>query len=170
LSGWCSIIGTLTIIDDVSEHLTSEAVLRKQIPRRSGSRVTRPKRHCGRRTNSCRSCRTEIRSPLNAVMGWARILLTRDTVDQELVKRGMQVIRAQREGAAKMIDDMLDMARIVAGKLRLEMQPVDLLSVILSAVDGIMPSANAKQIAVRTKLDYPTLRRACLATRIDCSR
>jgi CheY-like chemotaxis protein len=52
-----------------------------------------------------------------------------------------------------MIDDMLDMARIVAGKLRLEMQPIDLLSVVLAAVDVIMPSANAKRIAIHTSLD-----------------
>jgi CheY-like chemotaxis protein len=59
---------------------------------------------------------------------------------------------------AQMIDDMLDMARIVAGKLRLETQPVDLLGVVLGAIDVVMPAAAAKGIAVRTSLDPKTPR------------
>ena len=55
-----------------------------------------------------------------------------------------------------MIDDMLDMARIVSGKLRLEMKTVDLVSIVIAAVDVIMPSADARKIAVRTHLDPKT--------------
>jgi len=52
-----------------------------------------------------------------------------------------------------MIDDMLDMARIAAGKLRLDMQPVDVVKVVLAAVDVVMPTAHAAKIAIRTNLD-----------------
>jgi CheY-like chemotaxis protein len=55
-----------------------------------------------------------------------------------------------------MVDDMLDMARIVSGKLRLELKTVDLVSIVLAAVDVIKPSADAKRIAVRTSLDPQT--------------
>ena len=149
------VIGTLTIIDDVSERVATEAVLRKQI---EAQRIARDTAETALRAKDefLSVLSHEIRSPLNAVLGWARILLTRNTVDQDLVKRAMQVIERNAKAQAKMIDDMLDMARIVAGKLRLEIQPVDLLSVILSAVDGIMPAANAKGIAVHTNLDPTT--------------
>src|SRR6185436_632781 len=52
-----------------------------------------------------------------------------------------------------MIDDLLDVARIASGKLRLEMQPVDLLAITLAAVEIITPPAKAKQIEIRTSLD-----------------
>jgi CheY-like chemotaxis protein len=55
-----------------------------------------------------------------------------------------------------MIDDMLDMARIASGKLRLDMRPVDVVKVVLAAVDVIMPSAHAKHVALRTNLDVRT--------------
>jgi len=55
-----------------------------------------------------------------------------------------------------MIDDMLDMARIASGKLRLDMRPVDVVKVVLAAVDVVMPSAHARHIAVRTNLDPRT--------------
>jgi CheY-like chemotaxis protein/two-component sensor histidine kinase len=98
----------------------------------------------------------EMRTPLNAVLGWARILLDRQTLDHALVQRALQVIERNASAQAKMIDDMLDMARIVSGKLRLEMKTVDFVSIILAAVDVIMPSADARQIALRTQLDPKT--------------
>jgi signal transduction histidine kinase len=97
-----------------------------------------------------------MRTPLNAVLGWARILLDRQTLDHALVQRALQVIERNASAQAKMIDDMLDMARIVSGKLRLEMKTVDFVSIVLAAVDVIMPSADARKIAVRTHLDPKT--------------
>jgi CheY-like chemotaxis protein/two-component sensor histidine kinase len=98
----------------------------------------------------------EMRTPLNAVLGWARILLDRQTLDHALVQRALQVIERNASAQAKMIDDMLDMARIVSGKLRLEMKTVDFVSIVLAAVDVIMPSADARKISVRTHLDPDT--------------
>src|SRR6185503_18729768 len=98
----------------------------------------------------------EMRTPLNAVLGWARILLDRTTIDPALVLRGLQVIERNASVQAKMVDDMLDMARIVSGKLRLEMKTMDLVSVVLAAVDVIMPAAEVRKIAVRTNLDAQT--------------
>jgi CheY-like chemotaxis protein/two-component sensor histidine kinase len=72
------------------------------------------------------------------------------------VQRALQVIERNASAQAKMIDDMLDMARIVSGKLRLEMKTLDFVSVVLAAVDVIMPSADARKIAVRTHLDPKT--------------
>jgi PAS domain S-box-containing protein len=157
LSDGESIIGIVTILEDVSERLASEAELRKQIDAQQLARATAEKA-LRAKDDFLSTLSHEIRTPLNAVLGWARILRARDEIDRDLLDRALHVIERNAAAQAKMIDDMLDMARIVAGKLRLEMQPVDLLSVVLAAIDVVMPSAKAKSIKVRTSLDPKTPR------------
>ena len=147
-----TIVGTITTIEDVSDRLASEAELRRQIEAQRQARDTAE--HALRAKDEFLSTLShEIRTPLNAVLGWAKILLGREEIDRELLARALQVIERNASAQARMIDDMLDMARIVAGKLRLEMQPVDALSVVLAAVDVVMPSVHAKGIALRTRFD-----------------
>ena len=68
-----------------------------------------------------------MRNPLNAVLGWTRILIDRKDVDAGAARRARCASSiATRAAQARMIDDLLDVARIASGKLRLEMQPVDL--------------------------------------------
>ena len=150
-----SVIGTITIIEDVSDRLATEAQLRKQIAALQLARST-AENALRAKDEFLSTLSHEMRTPLNAVLGWARILLGREHIDRALLDRGLHVIERNGAAQAKMIDDMLDMARIVAGKLRLEMEPVDVLSVVLAAVDVVMPSANAKRIAVRTRLNPKT--------------
>lgn len=151
------IVGTVTTIEDVSDRLATEAELRKQIEAHQSARTT-AERALRAKDEFLSTLSHEIRTPLNAVLGWARILLSREDVDRELLNRALHVIDRNASAQAQMIDDMLDMARIVAGKLRLETQPVDVLGVVLAAVDVVMPSAAAKGIAVRTSLDPRTPR------------
>ena len=147
-----SVIGTITVIDDVSDRLATEHALRKQIESQRRARAT-AEQALHAKDEFLSTLSHEMRTPLNAVLGWARILLDRETLDHALVQRALQVIERNASAQAKMIDDMLDMARIVSGKLRLEMKTLDFVSVVLSAVDVIMPSADARKIAVRTRVD-----------------
>jgi len=94
----------------------------------------------------------ELRTPLNAVLGWAEILLARATAGSE-GQRGLETIVRNARAQAQMIEDLLDMNRIVSGKIRLDVQPADLAAVITSAVDAVRPSADAKSIRLRTVLD-----------------
>jgi signal transduction histidine kinase/CheY-like chemotaxis protein len=150
-----TVVGTITIVDDVSDRLTTEIALRRQIEAQRRARAT-AEQALHAKDEFLSTLSHEMRTPLNAVLGWARILLDRQTLDHVLVQRALQVIERNATAQAKMIDDMLDMARIVSGKLRLEMKTMDFLSVVLAAVDVIMPSADAKQIEVRTQLDPKT--------------
>jgi signal transduction histidine kinase/ActR/RegA family two-component response regulator len=152
-----AVVGTVTILEDVSDRLASEVELRRQIEAQKLARATAEKA-LRAKDEFLSTLSHEIRTPLNAVLGWARILLAREDVDRELLARALHVIERNAAAQGKMMDDMLDMARIVAGKLRLEMQPVDLLSVVLAAVDIVMPSATARRIDVRTSLDPKTPR------------
>ena len=147
-----SVIGTVTVIDDVSDRLATEHALRKQIEAQRRARAT-AEQALHAKDEFLSTLSHEMRTPLNAVLGWARILLDRQTLDHALVQRALQVIERNASAQAKMIDDMLDMARIVSGKLRLEMKTVDFVSIVLAAVDVIMPSADARKIAIRTHVD-----------------
>jgi signal transduction histidine kinase/CheY-like chemotaxis protein len=157
LSDGESTIGTVTTLEDISDRLASEAELRKQIEVQKMARITAEKA-LRSRDEFLSMVSHEIRNPLNAVLGWTRILIDRKDVDAAMLARALRVIDRNATVQARMIDDLLDVARIASGKLRLEMQPVDLLAVTLAAVDVIGPSAKAKQIDIRTRLDSRTQR------------
>ncbi len=152
-----SVIGTVTTIEDISDRLASEGELRKQIEVQQMARVTAEKA-LRAKDEFLSTVSHEIRNPLSAVLGWTRILIERKDVDPELLSRALHIIDRNATTQVRMVDDLLDVARIAAGKLRLEMQPVDVLSVVLAAVDVLGPSARAKQIQIRTKLDPRTPR------------
>ncbi|RKP46624.1 response regulator [Pararobbsia silviterrae] len=93
----------------------------------------------------------ELRTPLNAIVGWVQFLL-RDASDPARVHKGLRVIDRNARLQAQMVDDLLDLSRIISGKLRLDIQPVDLRQVIDDVISSLQPAADAKEIAVSTAL------------------
>jgi PAS domain S-box-containing protein len=93
----------------------------------------------------------ELRSPLNAILGYGA-LLRRGRLDVQEVKHAADVIERSGKAQAQLIDDLLDTGRIISGKLRLEVGPVDLISVIEQAIQTIRPAADAKGISIETDL------------------
>ncbi len=93
----------------------------------------------------------ELRTPLNAIFGWANILRTSDNPVE--ITEGLEVIERNARAQTKIIEDLLDMSRIISGKVRLDVQRVDLLSVINSAIESVKPTAGAKQIRLTSVLD-----------------
>ena len=94
----------------------------------------------------------ELRTPLMAILGWSKVLLAKRT-DAEQLAKGLEAIARNAGAQAKLIEDLLDMSRIISGKVRLDVQPTDLSTVIAAAVDSVRPSADAKEIRLRTILD-----------------
>jgi PAS domain S-box-containing protein len=94
----------------------------------------------------------ELRSPLNAMLGWARVLRS-GNVDDETQKHAIGVIEQSAEMQSRLIEDLIDSARIESGQLRIESRPVDLNPVIQSAVDTVHPAAESKGVEIRTELD-----------------
>ena len=86
----------------------------------------------------------ELRTPLNAILGWSSVLLTRS--DQQLVEKGVEVIHRNAKAQSKIIEDILDVSRIITGQLRIEMKPVDLIVIIGDAIEAVRPSAVARDI------------------------
>ncbi|HEY2963296.1 MAG TPA: MASE1 domain-containing protein [Pyrinomonadaceae bacterium] len=96
----------------------------------------------------------ELRTPLNAVVGWSRLLRT-GQLDEEGASHAVEIIERNAMMQKQIVEDLLDVSRIVTGKLRINTQPVDLLLVIHAAIDAIRPAAEAKEIEVRTHFDAP---------------
>jgi signal transduction histidine kinase len=90
----------------------------------------------------------ELRTPLNAMLGWAH-LLRGGKLDQAMTERGLEVLERNTLLQAQMIDDLLDVSRIITGKLRIESKPVDLVAVVRGAIDTVTPAAEAKGIELR---------------------
>jgi PAS domain S-box-containing protein len=86
----------------------------------------------------------ELRTPMTAILGWAHLLQLGD-LEPEQVSLGLQTIRQSGEAQAKLIDDLLDVSRIVTGKLQLNTTPVRLADIVRGAIAAIRPAAEAKR-------------------------
>jgi PAS domain S-box-containing protein len=146
-----AIVGTVTVIEDVSDRVASERELRNQIVTSDTARAV-AEEAVRVKDEFLATLSHEIRTPLNAVLGWTKILLGRQ-VDAAMLTRALQVIDRNAVAQTRLIDDMLDMARIMSGKLRLELQPIDLGAVALSAIDVVAPTAAARGVEIRKQFD-----------------
>jgi CheY-like chemotaxis protein len=89
---------------------------------------------------------------LNAVYGWARMLRS-GQLQTEAVERALDVIVRNADAQMQLIDDLLDVSRIIAGKMRLDVRPVDLEAVIRAAIDAVRPASDSKEIRLECVLD-----------------
>ncbi|HVG33971.1 MAG TPA: ATP-binding protein [Pyrinomonadaceae bacterium] len=94
----------------------------------------------------------ELRTPLTAILGWSRMLQAND-FDKENARRALETIERNARTQTQLIDDLLDVSRIITGKLRLDMRAVDLPEVITTAADTLRPAAEAKDIRLQVLLD-----------------
>jgi PAS domain S-box-containing protein len=94
----------------------------------------------------------ELRTPLNAILGWSQLLCFDDATEEDL-RLGLDAIQRNARAQTQLIEDLLDMSRIISGKIRLEVQSTELPVVIEAAADAVRPSAEAKQIRLRTIMD-----------------
>jgi signal transduction histidine kinase len=96
----------------------------------------------------------ELRTPLNAVVGWSRLVRS-GQLDKDGMAHALEVIERNASAQRQIIEDLLDVSRIITGKLRINTQRVDLLLVIHAAIDAIRPAAEAKEIDLRTHFEAP---------------
>jgi signal transduction histidine kinase len=94
----------------------------------------------------------ELRTPLNAILGWAQVVQS-NLDDGERIRQGVGVIERNARLQAQMIADLLDMSRILAGKMRLHVQPVDLAAAVSAALEAVQPAAAAKGIRVENVIE-----------------
>jgi PAS domain S-box-containing protein len=106
----------------------------------------------------------ELRTPLNSILGWARLLL-RPTVEKEMYEEGIRVIERNARVQAQLISDLLDVNRIVSGKLLLDLDRVDVNDVAAAALETVQPSAHDRGVVVAT-----TFARSLPPVRADFAR
>lgn len=94
----------------------------------------------------------ELRTPLNAMLGWTQLLRSR-RFDEITTARALETIDRNTRSLAQLIEDILDVSRIIQGTLRLNTQPVELIPVVESAIDTVRPAADAKEIRIDSIFD-----------------
>lgn len=138
------VVGTVTTIEDVTERVASDRQLRAQI---AAAEEARREAEAASRTKDefLATLSHEIRTPLSAVLGWVHLLKAREP-DATTVKRAVEVIERNARAQLTLISDMLDMARISSGKVRIEFADVDLTTVVAAAMESVRPTADAKGV------------------------
>lgn len=96
----------------------------------------------------------ELRTPLHAILGWVQ-MLTESAAGDATVTKGLRVIERNARSQAQLIDDLLDVSRIIAGRLRLEIERVDLMDIAQTALGSVRPAAEAKNISIKVSGAVP---------------
>jgi signal transduction histidine kinase/DNA-binding response OmpR family regulator len=94
----------------------------------------------------------ELRTPLNAMLGWAK-MLNSGALTPEQARRAIEAVERNARAQAQLVDDLLDLSRITAGKLRIETAPVDVAAALEAAIDVVRPAADAKGVRLQAVLD-----------------
>ena len=147
-----TVIGVSKIARDVSSikrivREKDDLLVREQAARAEAERVSQVK------DEFLATLSHELRTPLTAILGWANVLSSRGATSAQELKQGLQAIERNARAQAQLIEELLDMSRIINGKLRLDVQPVDLQGVIFDATESVRPAADAKGVRLTTVLD-----------------
>ena len=94
----------------------------------------------------------ELRTPLTSILGWSRLLQSNQLSDTEK-ERAIQVIQRNAEAQSKLIEDLLDVSRIITGKLKIEVQPVSFASITEGVINSLRPAVDARQLQLETSID-----------------
>ncbi|MFJ3054623.1 ATP-binding protein [Herbaspirillum sp. NPDC087042] len=155
--------GVADVLPKTSDYLdylpeAVERVLQQLALQRQAEQATRlqAERMIGLKDEFVATLSHELRTPLNAILGWVQYLL-RDASDPEQLRRGLEVIERNAIAQSQMVEELLDMSRILSGKLRMEVQRMDLAAVVLETIGTVQAAANAKEIGITTDLAAGTL-------------
>lgn len=94
----------------------------------------------------------ELRTPLTSILGWSRLLQSNQLSEKEK-ERAVQVIQRNAEAQSTLIEDLLDVSRIITGKLKIEFQPVSFASIAEGVINSLRPAVDAKQLQLETSID-----------------
>ena len=139
-------VGMRGVTSDISDVMRfeaerSELLERTEIARREAEEANRLK------DEFLMTLSHELRTPLNAIWGWARMLRS-GALDEERLRRGLDVIDQNAAVQLRLIEDLLDISSIVAGKLRFDMRPTDVARIVGTVMDSARPSADTKGVTL----------------------
>ncbi|MEG4572898.1 ATP-binding protein [Microcoleus sp. N3A4] len=132
---------------EASNRTKDELLMREQVVRADAEAANRAK------DEFLSILSHELRTPLNAILGWSTMLLRQKNLNDDKVVRALETIERNAKSQAQLIEDILDVSRIITGKLRLQVRRVNLVPVIESAIDSVRLAAEAKSIRLQSVLD-----------------
>jgi signal transduction histidine kinase/ActR/RegA family two-component response regulator len=145
------VIGASKIARDISHRKEQEKTLRDQSE--ANERLYREAQESGRiKEEFLATISHELRTPLNAILGWSRILRSGKLNEADMAK-AVATIERNARAQAQLIDDLLDVSRIITGKLRMDVRPIDPNGFIEAAIDAVNPAAEAKGIRLQKIMD-----------------
>ena len=145
------IVGASKIVRDISDRVRFELQRDALLVREQEARTAA---EAGNRTKDefLAVLSHELRTPLNAVYGWARMMQT-GKLDDETSERALDAIVRNANAQVQLIDDLLDVSRVMNGKMRLDIRPVQIQEVVERALDAVRPVALAKGVRLESDLD-----------------
>lgn len=145
------IVGASNILRDISERREIEREREEQLEREKNLR-TEAERANQIKNDFLTTLSHELRTPLTAILGWSQILRG-SANNAESITRAVDVIYRNARTLTQLVEDMLDMNRILMGRVKLDLQILDLATVISAAADSVSPSADLKQIRIIKEID-----------------
>jgi PAS domain S-box-containing protein len=145
------IVGVVLVFRDITGRRRAEAEREQSYAREREARVEAEEAN-RLKDEFLATASHELRTPLTAIVGWTR-LLRAGGLDAENSARALETIERNADAQTKLIEDLLDISRVITGKLRLDARPVDMAPVVDDAVSAVRPAAQAKNIAVVTSVD-----------------
>ena len=146
-----TIIGAAKVARDITERKRAEAERERLL---AAAEAARAEAEAANRMKDdfLATLSHELRTPLNAIVGWAKILRS-GRVDAEDIEEGLSAIDRNSHAQTQIIEDLLDISRIISGNLRLDVQRLHLSDIIEAALATVLPAANAKEIRIHKVLD-----------------
>ncbi|MBW4442856.1 MAG: response regulator [Plectolyngbya sp. WJT66-NPBG17] len=143
-------LGHVGTIEDITERKEAEVtraqVMREQLARQEAEATNRMK------DEFLAVLSHELRTPLNSMLGWVRLLRTKQ-YEKKMVDRALETIERNAETQSQLIEDILDVSKIIRGKLRLNYRSIQPIAVIQSAIDAVRPQIEAKSIRLITEFE-----------------
>jgi PAS domain S-box-containing protein len=150
LSEQKQLLGHVGTIEDISERKLTQAIreqmIREQTARKEAEAANLLK------DEFLAVVSHELRTPLNSIMGWSQLLLTKE-FEENTKTRALEIIQRNAQSQAQLIEDILDVSRIIRGKLTISIQTVNAIELIEKAIEMLHPAAEAKTITIETHLD-----------------
>lgn len=137
------------------EQLNKEIIERRRAEERSEQLYLEAEKASRLKDEFLATLSHELRTPLNAILGWTRMLRS-GKLDESTFHKALETIERNSYAQKQLIEDMLDVSRIITGKLRLDPRPIDVVSVIEAAIDTVRPMAENKSIKLETILETQT--------------
>jgi len=159
IPGRHTVLGVIGFVSSKADRYTStELIFAQELARRislalENARLYREAQEANRAKDEFLATLShELRTPLNAILGWTQILRAK-RLDEVTTNRAFEAIERNAKAQAELIEDMLDVSRIITGRLRLDMKPIGLSTAVEAALDSVKPAADAKDVRLECYLD-----------------